>query len=84
MQRVKTKQEIITDGKQAERLLSDTDLPRFLEEIEADCWDQFKATGTGDADGREAIYMRLRGVDLVRQSLRGMVDNATIELKRQK
>lgn len=84
MQRVKTKQEIITDGKQAERLLSDTDLLRFLEEIEADCWGEFKATGTGDADGREAIYMKLRGVELVRQSLRGMVDNATIELKRQK
>tara|TARA_R110000851_G_scaffold133553_1_gene268497 strand:+ start:111 stop:356 length:246 start_codon:yes stop_codon:yes gene_type:complete len=81
---VKTKQQTITDGRQAERLLADTDLLRFLEEIEADCWSQFKATGTSDTDGREAVYMRLRGVDLVRQSLRGMVDNATIEIKRQK
>ena len=81
---MKTKQQIITDGNQAERLLADTDLLRFLEEIEADCWSQFKATGASDTDGREAVYMRLRGVDLVRQSLRGMVDNATIEIKRQK
>lgn len=81
---MKTKQQIITDGEQAKRLLADTDLLRFLEEIEADCWSQFKATGTSDTDGREAIYMKLRGVEAVRQSLRGMVDNAAIELKLKK
>ena len=78
---MKTKTQVIADGQQAQRLLSDTDLTRFLEEIEGDCWDQFKATGTGDAGGREAIYMKLRGIELVRQSLSGMVDNATIENK---
>lgn len=81
---MKTKQQIITDGKQAERLLADTDLLRFLEEAEADCWTQFKATSPSDIDGREAVYMKLRGIDMVRQSLRGMVDNATIELKMKK
>lgn len=81
---MKTKQEIISDGEQAKRLLSDTDLLRFLDEIEADCWGQFKATDVGDVAAREAVYMKLRGVELVRQSLRGMVDNATIELKSQK
>ena len=81
---MKTKQQIITDGEQAKRLLAATDLLRLLEEIEADCWPQFKATGTSDSDGREAIYMKWRGVEAVRQSLRGMVDNAAIELKLKK
>ena len=81
---MKTKQQIITDGKQAARLLADTDLLRFFEEAEADCWTQFKATGPSDTDSREAVYMKLRGIDMVRQSLRSMVDNATIEMKMKK
>ena len=79
---MKTKQQIITDGKQAERLLADTDLLRFLEEAEADCWTQFKATSPSDTDSREAVYMQLRGVEMVRQTLRAMVDNGSIEKKR--
>ncbi len=78
---MKTKQQIIDDGNAADRLLKDTDLVRFFAEIEQDCWGEFKATGTGDTEGREAIYMKLRGVDLVQRSLRAMVDNATIEKK---
>ena len=78
---MKTKQQIIDDGNAADRLLKDTDLVRFFAEIEKDCWGEFKATGTGDTEGREAIYMKLRGVDLVQRSLRAMVDNATIEKK---
>ena len=78
---MKTKQQVIDDGKQAQRLLDDTDLKRFLAEIEQDCWSEFKATGVGDADNREAVYMKLRGVELVQQSLRAMADNATIEMK---
>tara|TARA_R110000803_G_scaffold42062_1_gene90259 strand:+ start:316 stop:561 length:246 start_codon:yes stop_codon:yes gene_type:complete len=81
---MKTKHQMIVDGEQAKRLLSDPDLLRFLEEIEADCWTQFKATGAGEADTREGVYMKLCGVDLVRQSLRSMVDNATIEKRNQK
>lgn len=77
----KSKQQIIDDGRQAERLLSDTDLVRFLDEIEQDCWEEFKATSTSDSDGREAVYMKLRGVDLVRSRLRAMADNAAIEMK---
>jgi hypothetical protein len=78
---VKTKQQIIDDGREAERLLKDTDLKRFLNEIEQDCWLEFKITGTNDSDSREAIYMKLRGVEMVRQSLRAMVDNGAIEIK---
>ena len=78
---MKTKQQIIDDGREAERLLSDTDLKRFLQEIEQDSWFEFKLTETSDSDSREAIYMKLRGVEMVRQSLRAMVDNGAIEIK---
>ena len=79
---VKTKQQIIDDGREADRLLKDTDLRRFLNEIEQDCWLEFRATETNDSAGREAIYMKLRGVESVRQALRAMVDNGAIEIKR--
>lgn len=79
---MKTKEQMITDGEQARRLLSDTDLTRFLDEIEEDCWGEFKATEPSDSDGREAIYLKLRGVQFVRQTLRAMVDSATIEKRK--
>lgn len=79
---MKTRQQIIDDGREADRLLKDTDLRRFLDEIEQDCWLEFKATETNDSSSREAIYMKLRGVEMVRQSLRAMVDNGAIEIKR--
>ena len=78
---VKTKQQIIDDGQEAGRLLRDTDLIRFLDETEQDCWEEFKSTSTGDRDAREDIYMKLRGVQAFRQKLRAMEDNATIEKK---
>ena len=77
----KSKQEIIDDGNQAERLLKDTDLTRFLDEMRANCWVEFEATELNDKEGREAIYLKLRGVEYVRQSLKIMVDNASIEKK---
>ena len=77
----KSKQEIIDDGNQAERLLKDTDLTRFLDEMRANCWVEFEATELNDKEGREAIYLKLRGVEYVRQSLKVMVDNASIEKK---
>ena len=77
----KSKQEIIDDGNQAERLLNDTDLIRFLDEMRANCWVEFEATELNDKEGREAIYLKLRGVEYVRQSLKVMVDNASIEKK---
>lgn len=78
----KTKQQVIDDGAAAKRLLNDTDLVRFLDEIEQDCWSEFKATGVSDAPAREAIFVKLRGVQMVSQTLRAMSDNADIELKR--
>ena len=77
----KSRQEIIDDGNQAERLLKDTDLTRFLDEMRANCWVEFEATELNDKEGREAIYLKLRGVEYVRQSLKIMVDNASIEKK---
>ena len=77
----KSKQEIIDDGNQAERLLKDTDLTRFLDEMRANCWVEFEATELNDKEGREAVYLKLRGIEYVRQSLKIMVDNASIEKK---
>ena len=81
MRRVKSKQKIIDDGLEAARLLRDTDFIRFMDEIEQDCWEEFKATDPSDGEAREGIYMKLRGVQAVRQKLRSMEDNATIEKK---
>ena len=78
---VKSKQQIIDDGHEAARLLRDTDFNRFMDEIEQDCWEEFKSTNTGDTNVREGIYMKLRGVQSVRQKLRSMEDNASIEKK---
>ena len=79
---MKTKQQIIDDGEAARRLLDDTDLGRFIGEIEQNCWDEFKATDPNDHDGRKAIYGRLRGIDTLVSTLRAMRDNAAIEMKR--
>ena len=76
---MKSKQKTIDDGLEAARLLRDTDFIRFMDEIEQDCWEEFKTTSTGDGEVREGIYMKLRGVQAVRQKLRAMEDNATIE-----
>lgn len=76
---MKSKQKTIDDGLEAARLLRDTDFLRFMDEIEQDCWHEFKVTDAGDSDVREGIYMKLRGVQAVRQKLRAMEDNATIE-----
>ena len=81
MLRVKSKQQIIDDGHEAARLLRDTDFIRFMDEIEQDCWEEFKATDASDNRAREGIYRKLRGVQAVRQKLRAMEDNATIEKK---
>jgi len=78
---VKSKQKIIDDGHEAARLMRDTDFIRFMDEIEQDCWEEFKSTSTGDRDVREGVYMKLRGVQAVRQKLRAMEDNANIEKK---
>ena len=77
----KNKQQVIDDGRYAERLMGDVDFNRMLDEIKGDCHLQFELTDIGDEDGREAIYMKLRGVEDVRQALRAMVDNASIEIK---
>lgn len=76
---MKSKQQTIDDGLEAARLLRDTDFMRFMDEIEQDCWQEFKTTSASDSDAREGIYMKLRGVEAVRQKLRAMEDNATIE-----
>jgi hypothetical protein len=78
---VKSRQQVIDDGRNAARIMKDTDFVRFMDEIEQDCWDEFKTTAPSDSEAREGVYMKLRGVQAVRQKLRAMEDNATIEMK---
>lgn len=78
---MKSRQQVIDDGRNAARIMQDTDFVRFMDEIEQDCWDEFKTTSPSDSEAREGIYMKLRGVQAVRQKLRAMEDNATIEKK---
>jgi hypothetical protein len=78
---VKTKQQIIDDGQEAARLLRDTDLKRFWMRSSRIAGRSSRRLSTSDRDAREDIYMKLRGVQAVRQKLRAMEDNATIEKK---
>ena len=41
----KTRQQIIDDGAEADRLLN-TELPRFIDELEAEIWEEFKKSKT--------------------------------------
>ena len=78
---MKSRQQVIDDGRSAARIMKDTDFARFMDEIEQDCGDEFKTTAPSDSEAREGVYMKLRGVQAVRQKLRAMEDNATIEMK---
>ena len=74
----KTRQQVIDDGAEAERLL-DTELPRFLDELEADIWEEFKSSNPSDKDGREVIFGRACGIENVKTMLHRLKQNATIE-----
>jgi len=76
---VKSRQQVIDDGREAKRLLEDTDLQKFMDEFERDCWEQFTKSAPDDQGGREGLYMKLQGLEAFRQKLRAMEDNATIE-----
>ena len=43
----KTRQQIIDDGAEADRLLN-TELPRFIDELEAEIWEEFKKSDPSD------------------------------------
>ena len=53
---IKTKPQILQEGQSARRLLEDTDLTLFLDEIDQVSWGEFKTTASNDIAGREAIY----------------------------
>jgi|TARA_R110000803_G_scaffold75288_1_gene139637 hypothetical protein len=75
---IKTTQQIVDDGHFAKRLLDDVDFQRFLGEIEGDYWEMFNSSSDGDIGGREAIFMKMRGTQMVKQKLRAWIDNATL------
>ena len=74
----KTRQQVIDDGAEAERLL-DTELTRFLDELEAEIWEEFKSSNPSDKDGREVIFGRACGIENVKTMLHRLKQNATIE-----
>lgn len=74
----KTRQQVIDDGLEAERLLS-SDLPRFIDELEAEIWQEFKNSDPSDKDGREVIFGRACGIENVKTMLHRLKQNATIE-----
>lgn len=75
----KSKQQIIDDGAEANRIIDETDLPRFLDELEAEIWEEFKNSDPSNKDGREVIFGRACGIEDVRTMLRRYTQNATIE-----
>jgi len=75
----KSKQQIIDDGAEANRILDETELPRFLEELEAEIWEELKSSEPSDKDGREVIFGRACGIENVKTMLHRLKQNATIE-----
>lgn len=75
----KSKQQIIDDGTEANRIVEETDLYRFLDELEAEIWEEFKNSDPSNKDGREVIFGRACGIEDVRMMLRRYTQNATIE-----
>lgn len=80
----KSRQEIINDGRFAERLMKDEDFTRFLAEVDSEIFNAFCSTSAGDTEQRELLYAQKQGVDFIRSRLRAMVDNATLEEKGKK
>ena len=78
---MKTRQQIIDDGAEADRLLN-TELPRFIDELEAEIWEEFKKSDPSDKDGREVIFGRACGIENVKTMLHRLKQNATIEKNR--
>lgn len=74
----KTRQQVIDDGLEADRLLN-SELPRFLDELEAEIWEEFKSSNPSDKDGREVIFGRACGIENVKTMLHRLKQNATIE-----
>jgi hypothetical protein len=77
----KTRQQVIDDGAEADRLLN-TELPRFMDELEAEIWEEFKKSDPSDKDGREVIFGRACGIENVKTMLHRLKQNATIEKNR--
>jgi hypothetical protein len=75
-------QKIIDDGTRARRLLEDSDLLEFLQEVEDSCVMQWKKSNLEDQASREMAYAKLLGVQMVESFLKAKVDAATIALKR--
>lgn len=77
----KTKQQILSDAREAKRLLDDPDLQRFLDEMQQQIFDDFRAVGLGDAGRLASVQSRQHGLDAVRQRLVGYVEDGIVAEK---
>ena len=77
----KTKQQILSDAREARRLLDDPDLQRFLDEMQQQIFDDFRAVGIGDAGRLASVQARQHGLDAVRQRLVGYVEDGIVAEK---
>jgi len=77
----KTKQQILSDAREAKRLLDDPDLQRFFDEMQQQIFDDFRAVGLGDAGRLASVQARQHGLDAVRQRLVGYVEDGIVAEK---
>lgn len=77
----KTKQQILSDAREARRLLDDPDLQRFLDEMQQQIFDDFRAGRLGDAGWLADAKARQCGLDAVRQRLAGYVEDGIVAEK---
>jgi len=77
----KTKEQILTDAREAKRLLSDEALTRVFDELQQEIWDQFRSVSMGDVDDLMRVQAEQHGLDVLRRRLQIHVDAGVIAEK---
>jgi hypothetical protein len=77
----KTKEQILTDAREAKRLLADESLTRVFDELQQEIWDQFRSVSMGDVDDLMRVQAEQHGLDVLRRRLQIHVDAGVIAEK---
>jgi vacuolar-type H+-ATPase subunit H len=77
----KTKEQILTDAREAKRLLADEALTRVFDELQQEIWDQFRSVSMGDVDDLMRVQAEQHGLDVLRRRLQIHVDAGVIAEK---
>jgi len=77
----KTKEQILTDAREAKRLLADEALARVFDELQQEIWDQFRSVSMGDVDDLMRVQAEQHGLDVLRRRLQIHVDAGVIAEK---